>query len=115
MKWEYVSTQAALSETELNDLGGVGWELLFADRGLLYFKRPIPAKRDTAADRATRWTMDGVPAQWVDAAVERFPKVDVGLEAVKFNNFWKAKAGKDGRKVDWERTWVNWIIAASQR
>lgn len=31
-------------------------------------------------------------------------------EALKFRNYWTAKAGAGGIKLDWSRTWQNWIL-----
>jgi hypothetical protein len=38
-----------------------------------------------------------------------------GVELEKFSNFWAAKAGKDAVKLDWNRTWVNWVLQAAER
>jgi hypothetical protein len=31
-------------------------------------------------------------------------------EAERFANFWQSKAGKDATKIDWEKTWRNWML-----
>ena len=31
------------------------------------------------------------------------------LVAYKFRDYWLAKAGKDGAKLDWSATWRNWV------
>lgn len=49
------------------------------------------------------------PAEAVAWAAESHPLVDLGLETDKFRDFWHAKPGKDGRKLDWTATWRNWI------
>ena len=36
------------------------------------------------------------------------------LEFDKFCDYWRAKAGKDGRKLDWQATWRNWLRRASE-
>lgn len=33
-------------------------------------------------------------------------------EVTKFRNHWTAKAGRDATKLDWSRTWQNWILNA---
>jgi uncharacterized protein YdaU (DUF1376 family) len=38
------------------------------------------------------------------------PAIDIDLEAELFTNYWLAKAGADGCKLDWHRTWINWIL-----
>ena len=34
--------------------------------------------------------------------------IDRRLELAKFHDFWAAKGGKDGCKLDWQATWRNW-------
>jgi hypothetical protein len=29
-----------------------------------------------------------------------------------FRNYWHAKAGKEGTKLDWGKTWQNWVYKA---
>lgn len=36
-------------------------------------------------------------------------------ELEKFTDFWRGKAGADGRKVDWDATWRNWVRHAAER
>lgn len=43
-------------------------------------------------------------------AKEKRPLVDLVLETEKFVNYWRAKAGRDGVKLDWTATWRNWIL-----
>jgi hypothetical protein len=45
--------------------------------------------------------------------VER-PDLDLKAEHAKFVDFWCSKPGKDGRKLDWRRTWRNWMRNAKQ-
>jgi hypothetical protein len=35
---------------------------------------------------------------------------DLRNEIEKFRNHWHAKSGKDASKVDWNKTWNNWIL-----
>ena len=37
------------------------------------------------------------------------PTIDLQAEHRKFVDFWTAKSGKDATKLDWRRTWRNWI------
>ncbi len=37
------------------------------------------------------------------------PDLDIGLEADCFRDYWLTKPGKDGRKLDWDLTFKNWI------
>jgi hypothetical protein len=65
--------------------------------------------------RASRLTQEfrpsGVDLAW---AAERYPTVDTALETEKFVNHWTSKSGKDATKLDWSKTWRNWIIRASE-
>jgi hypothetical protein len=47
------------------------------------------------------------------AAAKR-PEVDPVLETEKFCNYWRAKPGRDGTKLDWLATWRNWILNAKE-
>ena len=43
------------------------------------------------------------------------PNVDGQRETMKFINYWQAKAGRDGVKLDWPATWRNWMMNAAER
>ncbi len=43
------------------------------------------------------------------------PHVDGKRETERFVDYWLAKPGKDGRKLDWDRTWKNWMRTAEDR
>ncbi|KAA1012995.1 hypothetical protein FVF58_09390 [Paraburkholderia panacisoli] len=69
-------------------------------------------KRETKAEtrRATRLPADWEPSD-IDiefCQVER-PDLDVESVAAQFRDFWIAKGGKDGAKLDWPATWRNWV------
>lgn len=38
--------------------------------------------------------------------------IDISLELQKFKNHWETKPGKDGIKLDWRKTWQNWVLNA---
>jgi hypothetical protein len=72
-----------------------------------------PAKEKTS--RGTR-----LPSDWQPSAADLKFATDHGLrlyeaeiEATKFRNYWTAKAGRDATKLDWARTWQNWILNAT--
>jgi len=44
---------------------------------------------------------------------EHFPWVDLKLETYAFVDYWLSKSGKDATKLDWDRTWMNWIRKAA--
>lgn len=41
-------------------------------------------------------------------------RVDLRRETAKFVDYWRAKAGRDARKLDWASTWRNWIRRADE-
>lgn len=65
------------------------------------------------AQRAARlppdWTL---PKAWGEWALKDQPTWDAAHArrvADSFRDWWIAKAGKDGAKLDWEATWRNWV------
>lgn len=67
--------------------------------------------------RATRLD-ENLPldAAWVEEARRRGLSPDqIKTEFDKFKNYWIAKNGKDAAKLDWGRTWSNWVISAAER
>ncbi len=59
-----------------------------------------------------RFTVDEGMERW---AKSQAPDVDWAMETRKFVNYWKAKPGKDAVKLDWGRTWQNWLLSAQGR
>jgi len=56
-----------------------------------------------------------MPLDWIEdgqAAREkaRLPPVDLATEALKFTNHFLSKGGREGAKLDWHRTWINWCL-----
>lgn len=65
--------------------------------------------------RGTRLHEDWMPRQdTIDWAKANHPTVDLRTEHEKFGNHWLAKSGRDAVKLDWDRTWRNWIIRAAE-
>lgn len=50
-----------------------------------------------------------LPEDWATWAREARPDIDIAGTADRFKDFWVAKAGKDGTKLDWLATWRNWV------
>ena len=62
--------------------------------------------------RASRLPADwALPADWRDWAKRERPDLDPARVAERFRDFWVAKAGRDGSKLDWAATWRNWVRA----
>lgn len=80
---------------------------LEAHRALPKHDRASQAKQE----RGTRLNRDFViPHDWIAYAVTArgWDDADAREEASIFVNYWCAKAGADGVKVDWLATWQNW-------
>ena len=72
-------------------------------------------KPKSETNRGTSWPPDAVvPDDWLaeaEAVLELANKSrDVRVEALKFANYWAARAGEGGTKKDWKRTWLNWCL-----
>lgn len=69
-------------------------------------------KRETEKMRATRLPADWVlPTAWCEWAEEEkgWSSEKARQVSASFKDYWIAKAGKDGRKMDWFATWRNWV------
>lgn len=63
--------------------------------------------------RATRIPDSWVPGEEPELHGEaKAAGVDLHRELARFGDYWRAKGGKDGRKVDWQATWRNWVRKA---
>jgi uncharacterized protein YdaU (DUF1376 family) len=70
---------------------------------------PTPKER-VETRRASRLPPDwALPPEWRDWARSARPDLDPAKVADRFRDFWVAKAGRDGAKLDWAATWRNWV------
>lgn len=53
------------------------------------------------------WSPDQFEREW---SAQRRPELDIDEQVELFVNHWVAKTGQDATKLDWSRTWKNWII-----
>jgi uncharacterized protein YdaU (DUF1376 family) len=58
----------------------------------------------------TDWTL---PEEWKAWAEQERPDLATKAVADSFKDFWIAKAGAGGVKLDWQATWRNWIRSQS--
>lgn len=68
-----------------------------------------PPKTPTATRLPADWRL---PRAWGEWALSERPDMtadDVRREAETFADYWRAKAGADARKLDWQATWRNWV------
>ncbi|QJU54367.1 hypothetical protein SCB71_14570 [Herbiconiux sp. KACC 21604] len=68
-------------------------------------ERVVPPKRGTRI--ADPFIVTSSMREW---AAEHTPLVNVDRATLRFVNYWRAKTGKDATKLDWERTWQNWLL-----
>lgn len=66
----------------------------------------------SSTKRASR--LDGdfiVPTDWIEWAMSErsWPYEAATAEAESFVDYWHAKPGRDGTKLDWFATWRNWV------
>ena len=60
--------------------------------------------------RASRLPADQVPpAVWLEFLQNERPDLNPELTYAKFCDYWSAKPGKAGTKLDWLATWRNWV------
>ena len=88
-------------------------EIMLEDRAILPDKPNKGTKKENLeAHSGKRLSDDWRPSQAdIDFAKAYGLTGDqIEFEAEKFRNYWIAKAGEGAIKVDWGRTWQNWII-----
>lgn len=62
------------------------------------------------ANRGERLSANWLPEpEELDWAAKQRPDLCPASEADRFRDYWLAKPGKDGVKLDWKATWRNWI------
>lgn len=79
-------------------------------------QEPHTKKKTTpsATPRGTRVPEDFTPdAEMIEWARQNAPGIG-WTEHEKFMDYWRAKPGKDGVKLDWVATWRNWMRRAAE-
>jgi hypothetical protein len=78
--------------------------------------RPIDTDTDTDTESkkkervvATRFALAHPPIEWIEFCKTQRPELNAGIVFDGFRDYWIAKAGKDGLKLDWTATWRNWV------
>lgn len=76
----------------------------------------VPVAEATPRKRGTRldpeWRPSDEDRAWT---LQRLDQQTAAVELEKFRNHWVAKTGKDATKLDWGRTWRNWVLNANGR
>jgi uncharacterized protein YdaU (DUF1376 family) len=62
------------------------------------------------ATRGSRLSPEWLPSELLKAwAAKERPDLDLEVIVAKFRDYWAAKPGKAGLKLDWEATFRNWV------
>ena len=70
-------------------------------------KAPSPSALSSKGSRLAKdWEL---PTEWKDWAQGDRADLDCQTTADTFRDYWVAKPGKDGVKLDWQATWRNWV------
>lgn len=69
-------------------------------------------KKERGARLANDWTPSDADKE--AAKAEGFSESEIGREAAKFRDYWLAKSGSAGVKLDWSATWRNWCRRAAE-
>lgn len=81
----------------------------------------LPPDSSSPSSRSNRKLGTHLPEDWlptrelVEWARRECPHVDSKRETERFHDHWESKPGKDGRKLDWGKTWRNWMRTAEDR
>ena len=109
--------EPASEPTSLRSVGGAGGVpatttglALVADSTTAVAAAPTPKRRGTR-----------LPTEWAPARSEANIAAEKGHtpeyltgQLLQFRDYWTAKAGANGTKLDWDATWRNWIRRSSE-
>lgn len=70
-------------------------------------------EREGASQAPPRPRASRLPDDWKPEAEPTIPSDVAERELPKFRDYWRAKAGKDATKLDWQATWRNWCRRAA--
>ena len=90
-----------------------------------YQDDPLETERETetegegekppAKKTATRLPADWEPSEELIAfARKERPDLNLRTTVMSFMNYWHAKAGQDATKLDWDKTFKNWVLKEKQ-
>ena len=78
----------------------------------------IPTKNQeprTRERRATRLPADWEPSdQLIEFMKKERPDLTPRTTVMRFMNYWQAKAGRDATKLDWDKTFMSWVLNEKQ-
>lgn len=68
-----------------------------------------PAKEKTASKKGSRFNLETLPDEWAQAAKAIRHDVDPAKVFDEFRDYWVARPGAGGCKLDWLCVWRNWL------
>ncbi len=74
--------------------------------------KALPGPKRASIERGTRLPLDWrLPEDWKAYAIEqrKWEPEEVEKEAANFADYWHSKAGQGAIKLDWRKTWLNWV------
>lgn len=74
-----------------------------------------PSVSSKAKKRASRISVESLPADWETYCREKRPDLDPAEVFENFRDYWLAKPGAGGVKLDWFATWRTWVRKESQK
>lgn len=78
-------------------------------------KEEPSAPRKRASRLPPEWAPSDDDKAWLRSKWPGVLRGTVETELEKFRNYWLSKSGKDATKLDWSRTWQNWMMTARDR
>lgn len=77
---------------------------------------PSPSAPAAKKSQGHRLSEDWRPTSaTMDWSRQLSDQLDITAEWARFQDYWLAKAGAGARKLDWDRTWKNWLRTALER
>lgn len=74
-----------------------------------------PKKDRRGARLPNDWQPSETDAEWCRKKYPGIGRQFVADETEKFRNYWHAKTGQAATKLDWSKTWQNWMMTAVDR
>jgi len=103
-----------LSQTVSEGVSGTDHLTAAVEKPKQNLKKTAKAKKDKT-ERGHRlpenWQPNDELMQWAE---KEYPHIDAFKEADKFCDYWESKPGKEGRKLNWDKTFKNWIRNANE-
>ncbi len=70
---------------------------------------PLNKKNPSDSKKGTRFDLVVMPDDWKNYCLQEIPNANAQRIFDEFRDYWIAKAGSDGVKLDWLATWRNWV------